>query len=146
VTFVAAAIGIASIALALLHAYWGFGGVWPGTDSRSCALAVVGFKGVDRMPPPLSAFAVALALIIVAWIALSLGNLAPEPWSPAPLPLLGLLAAAVFLGRGLAGYTAAWRRLAPELPFARNDVRYFSPLCLIIGSGLLILSLRGWTT
>jgi len=146
VIFVAAAIGIVSIALALLHAYWAFGGVWPGTDSRSCALAVVGFKGVDRMPPAPAALAVTLALIIVAWIALSLGGLAHDIWSPVPLPLLGLLAAAVFLGRGIAGYMPAWRRLAPELPFARNDVRYFSPLCLVIGSGLLILSLRGWTT
>lgn len=142
-TLVAAAIGIVSFALGLLHAYWGFGGVWPGTDAKSCALAVVGFKGVSRMPPPTSAFGVTLALFIVAWIALSLGGLALEPWAPVPLPVLGLFAAAVFLGRGIAGYTPAWRRLAPELPFARNDVRYFSPLCLLIGSGLLALSLKG---
>jgi hypothetical protein len=146
VTFIAAAIGIVCFAIALLHAYWGFGGVWPGTDSRSCALAVVGFKGVQRMPPARSSFGVTLALFIVAWIALSLGDLALDPWSPVPLPLLGLFAAAVFLGRGVAGFTPGWRHLAPELPFARNDVRYFSPLCLLIGGGLLVLSLNGMMT
>lgn len=144
-TFVAAAIGIVLFAAGLLHIYWGFGGVWPGTDQKSCARAVVGFRGINEMPSAYSAFAVALALFIAAWIALSLGGLALEPWSPVPLWLLGLGAALVFLARGIAGFTPAWRRLACELPFARNDVRYFSPLCLAIGGGFLALSIRGWS-
>ncbi|MGD9912746.1 MAG: DUF3995 domain-containing protein [Rhizobiaceae bacterium] len=144
-TVIAATVGIVLFAAALLHIYWGFGGVWPGTDRKSCARAVVGFRGIEAMPPATSAFAVALALFIVAWIALSLGDLALEPWSPVPIWLLGLGAALVFIGRGIAGFTPAWRRLACELPFARNDVRYFSPLCLVAGTGLLALSIRGWS-
>ena len=31
--------------IAALHAYWGFGGVWPGTDAASCARTVGGFPG-----------------------------------------------------------------------------------------------------
>lgn len=143
-TAIAATIGIVLFVAGLLHIYWGFGGVWPGTDQKSCARAVVGFRGIKEMPSAYSAFAVALALFVVAWIALSLG-LALEPWSPVPLWLPGLGAAAVFLARGIAGFTPAWRRLACELPFARNDVRYFSPLCLAIGGGLLALSIRGWS-
>lgn len=139
----AAAIGIVLFAAGLLHFYWGFGGVWPGTDRRSCARAVVGFRGIEEMPSPYSAFAVSIALFSIAWLALTLGGLALPPWTPVPLPLLGLLSALVFLGRGIAGYTPAWRRLAPEQPFAANDVRYFSPLCLAIGAGLLFLSIRG---
>lgn len=143
-TLVAAAIGIVLFAIGLLHAYWGFGGVWPGTDPRSCARAVVGFKGIATMPPPRSAFAVTLALFIVAWAALTLGGLVDPPGSPLlPMPWLGLLCAAVFLARGIAGYTARWRSLAPEMPFARYDVRFYSPLCLAIGAGLVFLSLKG---
>ncbi len=142
-TSVAIAIAIVLAVIAVLHAYWGAGGVWPGTDERSCARAVAGFKGIDRMPPPAAAFAVALVLVLAAGIALSLGGVFAAPLPLLLLPMLGLAAATVFLGRGVAGFTPAWRRLTPELPFARNDVRYFSPLCLLVGAGLLLLSLEG---
>lgn len=127
-------------ALAGLHVYWGTGGVWPGTDPKSCARAVAGFKGIERMPPPASAFAVAATLAAVALIALTLGG-AIDPLLPGLfVSLAGLGAAAIFLGRGIAGFTPAWRRLTPEMPFARNDRLFFSPLCLTIGAALIILS------
>lgn len=136
-------IAIVLAGIAVLHIYWGIGGRWPGTDEESCARAVVGFRGVRKMPPPPAAFAVALALFAAAWIALALEGRVSWPLSPSLLALAGLAAGAVFLARGVAGFTPAWRRLAPELPFARNDVRYFSPLCLLLGTGFLFLVFRG---
>jgi hypothetical protein len=53
--------------------------------------------------------------------------------------------ALVFLGRGIAGFTSAWRRLTPEMPFARLDVRYYSPLCLVLGAGFIVLALEGFS-
>ena len=50
--------------------------------------------------------------------------------------------ALVFLGRGIAGFTPAWRRLTPEQPFATLDVRYYSPLCLAIGTGFAALAIK----
>lgn len=130
------------VVLAALHAYWGLGGLWPGTDEVSCARAVVGFRGVKEMPPSASAFAVAACLVIAAVWALALGNLMTLPLSGTPVALVGLLIALVFLGRGIAGFAPAWRRLACEQPFASLDVRYYSPLCIAIGLGLALLSIR----
>ncbi len=49
--------------------------------------------------------------------------------------------ALVFLGRGVAGFTPAWRRHTPEQPFATLDIRYYSPLCLAIGLGFAALAI-----
>ena len=135
----AAALTLVLAAIAALHAYWGFGGVWPGRDAADCARHVVGFRGVRAMPGPAASFAVAAAIAVAASIPLIM--LGPLGTSASPLPALAALAAAfVFLGRGIAGFTPAWRRLTPEQPFASLDVRYFSPLCLAVGSGLAALA------
>jgi hypothetical protein len=124
-------------AIAALHAYWGLGGVWPGRDAADCARRTGGFRGARSMPGPAACFAVAAALAIAALIPIFLTR---------QFGLLALLAgvgvALVFLGRGIAGFTPAWRRLTPEEPFATLDVRYYSPLCLIIGAGFLVLVFR----
>ena len=68
--------------------------------------------------------------------------LGPLRTPASPLPALaGLAVAFVFLARGIAGFTPAWRRLTPEQPFASLDVRYYSPLCLAIGSGFAALAI-----
>lgn len=142
----AAALLLASLLalLAGLHVYWGFGGVWPGTDHKSCARAVAGFRGIDRMPPPAAAFAVAAALLAAALVAPALAGVIILPLPFGLVLLAGVAAAAVFLGRGIAGFTPAWRKLTPEMPFARNDRRWFSPLSLLIGAGFATLSLQGF--
>lgn len=129
--------------IAALHAYWGMGGVWPGVDEQSCARAVTGFAGRTRMPGPAAAFAVAAVLALAALVALAQGGLVVTPFPPV-LPLLATLAAmTVFLGRGMAGFTPAWRRLTPELPFARLDVILYSPMCLTIGAAFAVLAILG---
>ena len=44
----------------------------------------------------------------------------------------------------LMGLMPFWRRLTPEMPFARLDLRYYSPLCLALGAGLVVLALKGF--
>lgn len=131
-------------AIAALHAYWGIGGVWPGTDQKSCARAVAGFKGIDRMPSPAAAFAVTALVVVVTLVVLALGGIFATPFARPTLAGAGLFAALVFLGRGLLGFTGFWRRLTPEMPFARLDTRYYSPLCLALGAGLAVLASRGF--
>jgi len=144
-TLVAAALFTVLVALSVLHVYWAVGGVWPGSDEASCARTVIGFPGVDRMPSPASALAVAGLLGIAAVLAAMLsGALVLSP-AARILPVAGVAASIVFIARGLAGYTPAWRRLTPELPFARLDRRYYSPLCLAIGGGFAFLVLNGDT-
>ena len=53
------------------------------------------------------------------------------------MSLAGIGAAAVFLGRGVAGYVPAWRAIFSREPFATMDRTYYSPLCLAIAAGLV---------
>ena len=130
-------------ALAVLHAYWGMGGVWPGTDEKSCARTIAGFRGIQRMPGPMQSFAVAVVLLVAAYLALAAGDYGSRIL-PAGIVLVGgALAALVFLTRGVMGYLPAWRRLTPEMPFARYDRRYYSPLCLALGAGFAFLTFQG---
>lgn len=142
-SFLAMVIAIPLTAIAALHAYWGIGGVWPGTDQKSCARAVAGFRDIERMPSPAACFAVAAMIVVVTLVTLALGGLFASPFARPALAGAALFVALVFLGRGLLGFTGAWRRLTPEMPFARLDRRYYSPLCLALGAGLAVLALRG---
>lgn len=131
------------VGIAALHAYWGVGGVWPGTDGASCARTVAGFRGMEAMPPPTACFAVALVVVVMALVALALGGWYAEPIGPAHLAGMALFIGLVLLGRGALGFTPWWRRLAPEQPFARLDRRYYSPLLVLLGLGFLALAFAG---
>lgn len=133
---------VALAALAGLHIYWAFGGVWPGNDEKSCARTIAGFKGIEKMPSRPEAITVAILLSAAALLALLLGS--GNDMLPAWLLLAaGTAASLVFAGRGVAGYLPAWRRLTPEMPFATYDVRYYSPLCLALGAGFAFLTASG---
>lgn len=144
-TLLSAIIALVLFAIAALHAYWGFGGVWPGRDAEDCVRRVAGFSGVRQMPGPGPGFAVAGALLAAGVLTMLEGDLIASPLPSLLVSLATLCAALVFLGRGIVGFTPAWRRLTPEQPFAALDVRYYSPLCLAIGAGLMILAVQGLT-
>ncbi|MBN9258768.1 MULTISPECIES: DUF3995 domain-containing protein [unclassified Mesorhizobium] len=124
-----------------LHVYWGIGGIWPGKDQASCARAVVGFHGVDEMPSAGASFAVAACLALATLWPLALEGVFASPFPREGLATTALLIGLVFIGRGVAGFTPWWRRLAPEQPFARLDRLYYSPLCLLIGLGFAVLAI-----
>lgn len=142
-SLLAVIIAIPLAAIAALHAYWGIGGVWPGIDQRSCARAVAGFKGVDSMPSPAASFAVAALIVVVTLVVLALGGVFAAPFARQSLAGAAFFVALVFLFRGVLGFTPFWRRFTPEMPFARLDTRYYSPLCLVIGAGLALLAFQG---
>jgi hypothetical protein len=140
----ALALAIPLTAIAALHAYWGIGGVWPGTDRASCARAVVGFNNL--MPSPAACFAVAIVILVTLLVALALGGWFATPLDRIRLSGMALLIGLGFLARGVAGYTPWWRRLTPEQPFARLDTRFYSPLCLALGAGFVALSFGGFAS
>jgi hypothetical protein len=135
------ALSLVLLLITTLHVYWGIGGIWPGRDTVSCAHAVVGFRGVDEMPAPFACFAVAACLGLATLWPMALEGVFATPFPKAGLAATALLIALVFLARGIAGFMPWWRRLAPEQPFARLDVRYYSPLCLVVGLGFAILAI-----
>ncbi len=136
--------GIVS-AIAVLHAHWGLGGAWPAASAERLAKSAVGTPGITRMPSRSSCFRVSALLSGVAvWPLFAAGAL-PQAWPHWLTLLSGAGIAAVFLGRGLAGYTSAWRPRFSEQPFARLDRLAYSPLCLALGAGFLTILIAGGT-
>ena len=125
-------------AIAGLHIYWSFGGLWPGTTSRELIDMVIGSSVMTEMPPmPITLF-VAILIFISGLLALALsGVLNPSPrWLALTL---GFFASLVFLARGLAGYGADRLGISRTEIFATYDMWLYSPICLLIGSIMLAL-------
>ena len=135
--WLAAGLSTVLVLIAALHAYWGTGGTWPERNAADLARAVVG-DGRTRMPPPWSCFAVAALLLVVAawpWAML----LAPDS---EPVLIAGIVLAGIFFVRGSAGYSPRWRQRFSTEPFATRDMRFYSPLCLALATGMMALLAR----
>ncbi|MEO1252927.1 MAG: DUF3995 domain-containing protein [Pseudomonadota bacterium] len=124
-------------AIAALHAYWAMGGLWPGASERELIDTVVGDPRMEQMPAREVTLAVAGLLIFCGVIALAAGGVFPAPvWLTS---LLGVGAGLLFLARGAAGFF--FEKVAWETgePFTSMNVRFYSPLCLVIGAGFFAL-------
>jgi hypothetical protein len=136
-TFIAAALIAVLAALAVLHAYWGFGGRWPGHDDVSMVERVVGRTREMRPPRPRACFFVATALLAAA-ILVIVHRTEGLNAVVALLATVGFWSAtAVFLLRGLAGFVPAVFRYAEGTPFHRLNRIYYSPLCLLIAGAFI---------
>jgi len=124
------------LAVSVAHVLWSIGQTWPIRTEKLLAQTVVGTRDIQRMPPRLASFAVALAMLVAGILALSLAD---HDSGGLPLTLLGLPLAAIFMGRGIVGYTSWWAARTPEPNFRLNDRRVYSPLCLLLGAGFLAL-------
>lgn len=133
---IAAFMFITLLAVSTAHFSWSVGRTWPIRDEKLLAQTVVGFRDIERMPPRLASFAVALATLAAGIIALALAD---HDGGGLMLTLLGLPLATVFLARGLVGYTSWWAEKTPEPNFRLNDRRVYSPLCLFLGLGFVAL-------
>lgn len=119
--------------IALIHALWGLE-IWvPIRDEERLARAVVGAKGVTRMPGTIPCF------LVVAGLVLIIAAL----WMPQMVigQIIIWVSCAVFALRGGIAYTKFWRKMTPEQPFADYDRKYYAPLCLLLAVGLLAVLL-----
>ena len=133
---IAAFMFIALLAIATAHLLWSIGKTWPIRQEKLLAQTVVGTAGIERMPPRLASFAIAIATLVAGVIALALAD---HDGGGIGLSLIGLPLAAIFLARGIVGYTSWWAGKTPEPNFRLNDRRVYSPLCLFLGAGFLAL-------
>ena len=127
---------IALSAVSLAHFLWAFGRTWPIRNEKLVAQTVVGLRDIQKMPPRLASFAVALATLTAGVFGLALADHdSGGDW----LNLVGVALAAVFLARGVIGFTPWWAGITPEPNFRLNDRRVYSPLCILLGLGFLAL-------
>ncbi|AKR56398.1 hypothetical protein XM25_11440 [Devosia sp. H5989] len=115
---------------------WAFNRPWPIRDRKLLAKTVVGFAGVETMPPWYMSLGVAILTFLAAFFVLALAD---HSGGGSVTTLIGILIGVVFLARGIVGYLPFWQKLTPEEPFRTNDFRVYSPLCLLIGAGFLAL-------
>lgn len=123
------------LVLALIHTLWAIGYWWPIRDERALVAAAVGVKTATRMPGPIPCALVAVALLSAAvW-----------PWIMAGMVRhVGMVVAAtVFLIRGILPWRPGWRRIYAQEPFATYDRRYYGPLCLALSLEFMVLFLQG---
>jgi TRAP-type C4-dicarboxylate transport system permease large subunit len=143
ITLLAVVLWAVLAAIAVLHAAWGLGSHWPCESEESLVRTTGGTPGAKRMYPPSACFTVAAMLAGVSAWPLFAAGLLPAAW-PSWLTLLaGAAIATVFIVRGIAGYVSAWRRLHSAEPFATLDRHIYAPLCFALGTGFIILLLRG---
>ena len=131
-TCAALAAAVIFAAMAVLHAYWAVGGLWPGRDNESLAQIVVGSAPGTRAPGPGPCWLVAACLAATAFTVLGTSGLLPIPVPPAWLRWAAWAGAIALSLRGLAGFAVALMQPTRTSPFARLDVILYSPLCLLL--------------
>ena len=115
-------------AIGLLHLYWVLAGKRP-----SPAVIPTQQGQFSFTPTPAMTLLVALALFVAAQIVL--GALGIGRWGvPAWLFKIGVWGlAAVFSGRAIGDFHwVGFFKTIRHTPFARNDTRFYSPLCVVI--------------
>ena len=133
---IAAFMFIGLLALSFANFVWSIGRTWPIRNEQLLAETVVGTAGVTRMPSRWLSLLKAVFFIAAGIVALALAD---HDGNGAPLTLLGVPLAAIFLWRGWVGYSANWRAQHPHPNFQLNDKRVYSPLSLFLGTGFAVL-------
>ncbi len=132
-------------AIAAVHVYWGFGGLWPSKTVDELIRTVVGVPGMTEM------FGKGMTLIVAGLIfaaglvaLLASGVIAIGPRWFARLGA-GVLTI-IFLGRGVMGFLMTPLNIEQTEPFATYDLWLYSPLCLVIGGAFVVLTLKTRTS
>jgi hypothetical protein len=135
---IAAVIFVPLLAVSIAHFVWSLGGTWPLRNRELLMKTVYGRPGMTRMPSRPVTFVVSILILAAGVIALALAD---HSGGGILLTVVGALLAVIFIARGVIGYTAGWRAVFSDEPFATLDRRNYSPLCLVLGAGYLILVL-----
>jgi hypothetical protein len=120
--------------LSALHLYWAFGG------QRAKAAVVPTVEGRPTLTPSTRAtIAVAVLLGLSALILVG----ATSSWPPAALYRVGAAGLGlVLLARAIGDRrTVGFSKRVRDTPFARNDTRLYSPLCLFLGGTSLLVAI-----
>jgi hypothetical protein len=129
---------IALLALGLAHLIWAMGITWPIRSQKLLAQTVVGTAGIEHMPSRLASFSVGVFILAAGIVCLALAD---DVSGGVLLTVAGFGFGLLFLARGIVGFTRWWAAQTPEPSFRFNDRRVYSPLCILLGAGFLVLCL-----
>ncbi|MEV6523640.1 DUF3995 domain-containing protein [Longispora sp. NPDC051575] len=134
--------GIAAVALALvaaLHVVWAFS-PWPLASRADFARLVVGVPE-DGLPSRPLTLLVAGLIAAAGYVVAARAALLPEV-GPSWVVEVGAFVVAGVLGlRGAAGLVSSGMRGGAAPDFDRLDLRYYSPLCLVLAGLTLWVAL-----
>ena len=134
---IAALIFVPLLAIALVHFIWALGSTYPVKDSKTLAKTVAGFRDIEKMPPRILTAVVGLFILGAGIWVLAMA----DPMDSFTLTMGGIILTLIFLGRGIFGFTKKWAELTPEQPFRSLDKKLYSPLCVGVGIGILVIVL-----
>jgi hypothetical protein len=126
-------------ALAGLHVYWGFGGSW------GKAVAVPERDGAPLFRPTRAVtLLITVGLLAAAACAAVRGGLLTAPGAELAAQVGCWVLAVLFGARAVGeGRYVGFLKRVRNTAFARNDTRFYSPLCLALAAGFLALALAG---
>jgi len=120
---------------ATLHVLWATGSPWPAHTAAQLSAQVIGGHHARDLPRAPACLTVAALLLTASGVVLT----APGAPSGSLLHTGGQVVAGTLLLRGTAGY--ALPTLVPSMqgtPFVQLNARLYSPLCLLLGTAVLL--------
>ena len=124
--------------LSALHFYWAMGGNWV----RHSVFPTKDDNSKIKMPGAISSLIVALGLALIGLFILMKGDLFFLP-VPNWMDKYGLwFISVIFILRAVGefNYVGFFKKIK-QTKFGKNDTKYYSPLCLVIGVMTLIMIL-----
>ena len=137
VFFLGITCGIIFFAISFIHVYWAFGGNF----ALGGVIPTKTDEGRVFKAPPILTFLVAVFLFFVAVIYLQASKVFDFSMLPLFLKQYGIIFfSSIFIIRAIGDFNyVGFFKKVKGTQFAKNDYKYFSPLCLFLGtSGFLI--------
>ncbi|MFY7669827.1 DUF3995 domain-containing protein [Tenacibaculum sp. MEBiC06402] len=140
VFFLGITCGFIFLALSLLHVYWAFGGAY----ALGGVIPTKSDKNKVFKAPPFLTFLVAVFLLMVAMVYIHNARVYDVAFLPKFLQEFGVIIfSSIFIIRAIGDfkYVGFFKKIKGT-QFAKNDSKYFSPLCVFLGiAGILIVIL-----
>ncbi|CAL2084023.1 conserved membrane hypothetical protein [Tenacibaculum sp. 190524A05c] len=132
--------GLIFLVLSLLHVYWAFGGVY----ALGGVIPTKSNESKVFKAPPFLTFLVAVFLLLVAMVYINAAEVYDISFLPKFLKEFGVIIfSSIFIIRAIGDfkYVGFFKKIKGT-QFAKNDSKYFSPLCVFLGiAGILIVIL-----
>ncbi|WP_448563459.1 DUF3995 domain-containing protein [Thalassotalea ganghwensis] len=123
------------LSVAILHLLWAMRIWWPIANEAALAKAVVGIKGIEKMPSAWLTWLVTLIIFIGVLLVAMLSGFIPLLVAHQYAVLAGWIMGAILVVRAIYPYLFD-RYIAQEHVFRRMNRAFYSPMILLLGLGV----------